>query len=647
MKFNEQLKINKTPENEDLSSKEKASDHLKNIEEVFKLNPELANAVYEALGFKNEQSLEVKNKKIYEPRQGFYYRGIGEDGLKDAIESGFFRSPTMRDTYKGIYKTSEIYWADANNFEVAKRTSIRTNGSIREGESVIVEYPSVSEIFPKEVLIKDRSADNRTILDNYASQTNLPLGNARILIGDRKTGIYNYIDFNQITPQQEQQAKEIYSQYLDTIFPDSKVKDIVYHASSNKIERFRENMFGVYFSYSPIKGVYGDINNTVLLNITNPLIKPKPEDSVEIKEVYNKDYRAYNNPTSFTSDGLSIYKYDASIESSTVTKEGVQIKVRTPEQIHILGSEQDLIKFKEFVSTKKENEMQNIDDISFEEVSPDTSDSIEIKVYKDDSEEIVLKKLKEKLIQENWWLQDEFKNEGIPKEQFIINGNNNEYSIYNFNDNLSIEQQNSLIKGISFLENSMEISSLKGITILIRKTERINSNSKQPFYGNNYEDSKVINIYPRALKNEGYREIPEISGLEATVVHEFSHPIYSKMEQKLRQEWSNFGWETATEEEQKNENIWAIKPKESNKCVTKYAQFAPDEDFCESIVGLYAQSSKLDSKKKTFLENNIFNKIENIPLVKITKKEKVELPKLPENIKFHKKEVSKISIVKK
>jgi len=642
MKFNEQLKINKTPENEDLSSKEKASDHLKNIEEVFKLNPELANAVYEALGFKNEQSLEVKNKKIYEPRQGFYYRGIGEDGLKDAIESGFFRSPTMRDTYKGIYKTSEIYWADANNFEVAKRTSIRTNGSIREGESVIVEYPSVSEIFPK-----DRSADNRTILDNYASQTNLPLGNARILIGDRKTGIYNYVDFNQITPQQEQQAKEIYSQYLDTIFPDSKVKDIVYHASSNKIERFRENMFGVYFSYSPIKGVYGDINNTVLLNITNPLIKPKPEDSVEIKEVYNKDYRAYNNPTSFTSDGLSIYKYDASIESSTVTKEGVQIKVRTPEQIHILGSEQDLIKFKEFVSTKKENEMQNIDDISFEEVSPDTSDSIEIKVYKDDSEEIVLKKLKEKLIQENWWLQDEFKNEGIPKEQFIINGNNNEYSIYNFNDNLSIEQQNSLIKGISFLENSMEISSLKGITILIRKTERINSNSKQPFYGNNYEDSKVINIYPRALKNEGYREIPEISGLEATVVHEFSHPIYSKMEQKLRQEWSNFGWETATEEEQKNENIWAIKPKESNKCVTKYAQFAPDEDFCESIVGLYAQSSKLDSKKKTFLENNIFNKIENIPLVKITKKEKVELPKLPENIKFHKKEVSKISIVKK
>lgn len=450
-----------------------------------------------------EQSLE---KKIYEPRQGFYYRGIGEDGLKDAIESGFFRSPTMRDTYKGIYKTSEIYWADANNFEVAKRASIRTGGSIMEGKSVIVEYPSVSEIIPKDRTPKYANPDSRKIIDNYASQTDLPLGNARILIGDRKTGIYNYIDFNQISPT-------------------------------------------------------------------------------------------------------------------------------------------DIEKFKEFILSK--NEIQKIDDLSFEEVSPDTSDSIEVKTYKDDSEEIVLKKLKEKLIKENWWFQDEFKNEGFPKEQFIINGNQNEYSIYNFNENLSEEQKNSIIKGISFLENSNEISSLKDITILIRKIEKINSNSQQPLYGSYYEGSKVINIHPRALKNEGYREIPEISGLEATIIHEFSHPIYDKIEQKLKEEWSNFGWEATTEEERENENMYAIKPKESNKCITKYAQFAPDEDFCESVVGLYAKSFKLDSEKKTFLESNIFNEIKNIPLAQIIKKEKVELPKLPKNIKFHKKEVPKISIIKK
>ena len=93
--------------------------------------------------------------------------------------------------------------------------------------------------------------------------------------------------------------------------------------------------------------------------------------------------------------------------------------------------------------------------------------------------------------------------------------------------------------------------------------------------------------------------------------------------------------------------MYAIKPKESNKCITKYAQFAPDEDFCESVVGLYANSSKLDSEKKKFLENNIFNKNQNITLSEIIKKEKVELPKLPEKIKYYKKEKQKIFIIKK
>jgi len=300
----------------------------------------------------------------------------------------------------------------------------------------------------------------------------------------------------------------------------------------------------------------------------------------------------------------------------------------------------------QFKITKEQEKMQGIENITFEETSQETDNAVEIGVYKDDSEELVFKKLKEKLIQENWWLQDEFKNEGIPKEQFTINGNHNEYSVYNFNENLSVEQQNSLTKGISFLENSTEILSIKEITILIRKTERINSNSQQPFYGNHYSDSKVINIYPRALKNESYREIPEINGLEATIVHEFSHPIYDKMKQKLIQKWSDFGWEPTTKEEQENENVYIIKPKDSNKCITKYAQFAPDEDFCESVVGLYAQSSKLDSEKKTFLENNIFNKIENMSLTKIAKNEKIILPRLPDKIKYYKKEKQKITILK-
>ncbi len=146
-------------------------------------------------------------------------------------------------------------------------------------------------------------------------------------------------------------TKEQYSEYLDTIFSDSKIKDIVYHGSPNKINKFRDNMFGTYFSYSPIQGVYGNVISIVLLNVHSPLIKPKPEDSTEEKVIYDKEYRSYNNP-SFSPEGYPVYKYDASIENSTVTKEGIQIKVRNPEQIHILGSKEDIAKFREFVFSK-------------------------------------------------------------------------------------------------------------------------------------------------------------------------------------------------------------------------------------------------------------------------------------------------------
>lgn len=161
--------------------------------------------------------------------------------------------------------------------------------------------------------------------------------------------------FEQNSELAEIGTKEQYSQYLDTIFPKSKVKDIVYHSSPSKIKSYKESIFGTYFAYSPIRNTYGNIINCAILNSENPLVIPNKEDNVKIKETYNKNYRNYNNPISFLSDGLPIYTFDASIESSTVTKEGVQIRVRNPDQIHILGSEHDIEQFKMFIKNSKEN----------------------------------------------------------------------------------------------------------------------------------------------------------------------------------------------------------------------------------------------------------------------------------------------------
>jgi hypothetical protein len=289
--------------------------------------------------------------------------------------------------------------------------------------------------------------------------------------------------------------------------------------------------------------------------------------------------------------------------------------------------------------------IQSIEDFSFEEVEPNTEGAIGVFAKPEEQLEIVKSKIIRELKEKNWWLQDEYKNEGFPKEQFLVKGDKNEYPIYNFNNDLSKEQLGSLNKGISFIENSTQSPLLNGINVLIRKTERINPQSKQPSYGRYDSNPRVITIFPRALENISYREIPEVNGLEATIVHEFSHPIWDKLGE-LKDDWYKFvDWEPATLEDKTENDMRYTKPTNPERCITTYAQFAEDEDFCESVVGLCAQSSKLDPEKKAFLENNIFNQLEKTPLVKISKKEKVELPKINTQIKFFRKKP--ISIIKK
>ena len=41
-------------------------------------------------------------------------------------------------------------------------------------------------------------------------------------------------------------TKEQYSQYLNSIFPDSKVKDIVYHGTEDKFDKFDMNAITRY-----------------------------------------------------------------------------------------------------------------------------------------------------------------------------------------------------------------------------------------------------------------------------------------------------------------------------------------------------------------------------------------------------------------
>jgi len=132
------------------------------------------------------------------------------------------------------------------------------------------------------------------------------------------------------TPQQ-------YSQYLDTIFPDSKVKDIVYHKTESykdnslTFDKFKRGEYGYayYFTTQP-KNLFND--NVVtgkyfpfLLDIKNPL--ETTEMNINLKNPHSKE------------DSWIIDKG---------SKNGWYV-VFEPEQIHILGSKQDIERFKKFV----------------------------------------------------------------------------------------------------------------------------------------------------------------------------------------------------------------------------------------------------------------------------------------------------------
>ena len=160
---------------------------------------------------------------------------------------------------------------------------------------------------------------------------------------------------------------EQYSQYLDIVFPDSKVKDIVYHGTNEPIigEKFIVTAGatgkGIWFSGSkkyaqiqmdraqpsesligrPLRGkpkMY-----SVLLNIKNPknFYNSTGALLVQTPSEFNKQYDRNSNDA-------ALFHHPNSKKPAT-SDSADQVVVFEPEQIHILGNKQDIEGFKEFV----------------------------------------------------------------------------------------------------------------------------------------------------------------------------------------------------------------------------------------------------------------------------------------------------------
>jgi hypothetical protein len=127
-------------------------------------------------------------------------------------------------------------------------------------------------------------------------------------------------------------TQEQYSQYLNSIFPDSKVKDIVYHGTDVEFDSFKtfvkSNVEGIFYTYNKESAkIFGKVI-PVLANSTKPLIE---EDST-----------LYDSISKEAKENLT-KNYDSVI---TPNEMGVVFESK---QIHILGNEQDIKEFKDFV----------------------------------------------------------------------------------------------------------------------------------------------------------------------------------------------------------------------------------------------------------------------------------------------------------
>jgi hypothetical protein len=174
-------------------------------------------------------------------------------------------------------------------------------------------------------------------------------------------------------------SKEQYIEYLKTIFPESKLKEIVYHSTNKNFEEFDKEKVGSRVEGAPVGGdtgafgrgiyfttnityskVYGKNTKYCLVNIKNPKLifnneaNDKMYTNKSIKELWGNfdgvifkvtDWKAvvdsgvHASMEEFNSVGLGINN----------KPEIVDVVVDNQSQVHILGSKDDIEKFKNFL----------------------------------------------------------------------------------------------------------------------------------------------------------------------------------------------------------------------------------------------------------------------------------------------------------
>lgn len=343
------------------------SEQEKNIQEVFKLSPKLKEIACEWLGIENDTKVQIINQEI-DNTNGNVYRSF----------NAYYKGNKIIDT-KHEVKTKSLF----------KLCSLK-DGTTFVSAVLLPEKLRGQGLYSK-ILQETANVINQKIKNSSTVFENDLEGDYSISPSAKK--VWNKLG-NEILPNHE--AEKLYAKYLETIFPESKVKDIVWHGTRGewyKTEQFntnlagtssnnKENTDGVYFiKYKQAASAFGDKKTIfpAIIDIKNPNIVPLTDfnKSWTSKEKYSQMKNGdgiiaeqEKSPEEYYKEALDKYNEAQKDEDEMARrfsrKPGgpedfyeeqlsTTYVVYNPLQIHILGSKSDIEKFKEFVSKNKKN----------------------------------------------------------------------------------------------------------------------------------------------------------------------------------------------------------------------------------------------------------------------------------------------------
>ena len=337
------------------------------VAELFESNPELANAVYEALGLINTSEIQLDGPKFNPDNYEAISYSVKINGEYAGVVS----------VDKDGYISSSIGMAGVELEKEFQGKGYGTKVYIALAEQLAKEGKTLkSEAFGKEDINKSANRVWKSLLDKgYAVDKG---------------------SYFEIQLKNKQQAQQQYSAYLDSIFPDSQVKDIVYHGTKYRAKLYNGKPL-IWFDDINDKEAYFiyensyDIKNKIKLSYeeyeklpqhkfekfkkkehryaggdtflgTGIYFTTSKEDAnrsynreglysaiINVKNPYTENKGYSNSRSGKGSQELIDKGYDAVTEK---INNGQEYNVFEPEQIHILGSKQDIEGFREFVNSK-------------------------------------------------------------------------------------------------------------------------------------------------------------------------------------------------------------------------------------------------------------------------------------------------------